>query len=260
MGQIPQQDELVLVTVKKIVPYGAFCTLDEYNGKEAFVHISEVAPRWIKNIHEFLSEGQHLVAKVWRVDVEKNQIDISLKRVTDAERKAKLEESRKERRAAKLFEVALKLAKSTKNEESGARQALIEKYGSLVEALEEIGAKGQAAIEGLKIEKGLAKALIEVATRNARKAKAEVSGLLTLYSHAPDGIHRIKKILQLSPAAVQGAEISIHYLGAPKYQIKVVADDYKTAEKMLSDAASQILSAAKEEGAVAEFSRTQGRK
>ena len=30
MADMPEQDELVLVTVKKIMPYGAFCSLDEY--------------------------------------------------------------------------------------------------------------------------------------------------------------------------------------------------------------------------------------
>ncbi|MEM4348729.1 MAG: translation initiation factor IF-2 subunit alpha [Candidatus Anstonellaceae archaeon] len=255
MTKLPQQDELVLITVKKIMPYGAFCSLDEYGGKEAFVHISEVAPRWIKNIHEFLSEGQHLVAKVWRIDPEKNQIDISLKRVTEAEKKAKLEESRRERRAEKLFGVALKLAKSTKNEENVARQALSERYGTLMDALEAIGKDGQNALEGLRIEKGLAKALLEVAAKSIKKARAEVSGTLTLISYASDGVERIKTIL--SSVQYPGVEFSIHYLGAPKYQLRVIADDYKNAEKALSEIVSQINSAAKKAGAIAEFSRAQ---
>src|SRR3989344_3328296 len=116
MPDMPEMDELVLATVKKIMPYGAFCALDEYAGREAFVHISEVAPRWIKNIHEFLHEGQKLVAKVYHIEAEKNQIDLSLKRVTESERKAKMEGSRREKRADKLFEVAVKIAKSTKSE------------------------------------------------------------------------------------------------------------------------------------------------
>jgi len=153
--KIPQVDELVLITIKKIMPYGAFCTLDEYNGKEAFIHISEVAPRWIKNIHEFLHEGQKLVAKVYHVDEKKDQIDLSLKRVTDSERKMKLEESRKEKRAQKLFDVAVKLAKSTKAESDYAYQKLTETYGDIISAMEAIAEKGEEAFKYLKIEKGL---------------------------------------------------------------------------------------------------------
>ncbi|MFH1448366.1 MAG: S1 RNA-binding domain-containing protein, partial [Candidatus Micrarchaeota archaeon] len=58
MMETPEKDELVIATIRKIFPYGAFCSLDEYDNKEAFVHISEVASRWVKNIHEFLKENQ----------------------------------------------------------------------------------------------------------------------------------------------------------------------------------------------------------
>ena len=102
MMEFPEKDELVIVNIRKILPYGAFCILPEYNNMEAFLHVSEVAPRWIKNIHEFLSEGQQHVAKIYRLDREKNQVDISLKRVSEEEKKGKLEIIRTEKRAAKL--------------------------------------------------------------------------------------------------------------------------------------------------------------
>ncbi|MEM4633896.1 MAG: translation initiation factor IF-2 subunit alpha [Candidatus Anstonellaceae archaeon] len=254
MAESPELDELVLVTVKKIMPYGAFCTLDEYGGREAFVHISEVAPRWIKNIHEFLHEGQKLVAKVYHIEAEKNQIDLSLKRVTESEKKAKMEESRREKRAEKLFEVAIKLAKSTKAEAVAARSALVSKYGNIIEAMEAIGENGAEALAGLKIERGLASALLEVASKNAKKSKAEVNGILTLSSYAPDGVNVVKRLLT-SFAKPAGAEVQVLYLGAPKYQLRVISDDFKNAEKALQAIADSIISAAKEAGASAEFSK-----
>jgi translation initiation factor 2 subunit 1 len=80
--ELPEENELVMAVIKKILPYGAFCSLPEYNNLEAFLHVSEVAPRWIKNIHEFISEGQKHVVKVHHLDKEKNQVDISIKRVS----------------------------------------------------------------------------------------------------------------------------------------------------------------------------------
>ncbi|MEM2137473.1 MAG: S1 RNA-binding domain-containing protein [Candidatus Anstonellaceae archaeon] len=254
MSDIPEMDELVLVTVKKIMPYGAFCSLDEYGGKESFVHISEVAPRWIKNIHEFLHDGQKLVAKVYHIDEQKNQIDLSLKRVTESERKLKLEESRKEKRADKLFEVALKIAKSTKAEELAARSALSQKHGSVISALEAIGEKGEEALAGMKIEKGLARALLEVAAKSVKKAKVELNGIITLTSFEAEGMEAVKKILASAPKP-QDAELHILYLGAPKYQLRVVAEDFKKADKALETAAEAILSSAKTAHAVAEFAK-----
>lgn len=245
---MPEEGELVLATVKKIMPYGAFCTLDEYGNREAFVHISEVAPRWIKNIHEFLREGQHLVAKVHRLVAEKNQIDLTLKGVSESEKKAKMEDSRRTRRSDKLFEVALKIAKSTKSEELAARSALSQKYGGLGEALEAIGESGESALSGMKIEKGLASALLEVAAKSAKKARAEITWMLSLTSYSANGVEEVKKIIA-SAKKSPDADLQIHYLGAPHYQMKAVADDFKHAEKALEAAAESLALAAKQSGA-----------
>ncbi|MCX8175378.1 MAG: translation initiation factor IF-2 subunit alpha [Candidatus Micrarchaeota archaeon] len=254
MEGLPEQDELVLVSVKKIMPYGAFCTLDEYGGKEAFVHISEVAPRWIKNIHEFLHEGQKLVAKVYHVDASKGQIDLSLKRVTESEKKAKMEGARREKRAEKLFEVALKVAKSTKAEALTAQTALVEKYGSIVDAIEALAEGGEAALAGIRIEKGLAKALVEVTAKSMRKAKAELNGLLSLTSYSPDGVEEIKQALLSSPKP-QDAKVELLYLGAPHYQIRVVAEDYKAAQKAMESTVQSIMEEARKRQMSAEFSK-----
>lgn len=253
-SNMPEQDELVLATVKKIMPYGAFCSLDEYSGREAFVHISEVAPRWIKNIHEFLHEGQKLVAKVYHLDLEKGQIDLSIKRVSESERKAKIEGHRREKRYEKLFEVALKMAKSTKKEEIAAKSALVEKYGGIAEAIEAICEKGESAFAGLKIERGLAQALVEVASKSAKKAKAEVNGILNLIVYSAEGAEAIKKIFS-SAKKPEDAQVHFLYLGAPKYQIKVIANDFKTAEKRLCEVAESILAAAKDFPSSAEFNK-----
>lgn len=253
---MPEEGELVLATVKKIMPYGAFCTLDEYGNREAFVHISEVAPRWIKNIHEFLHEGQHLVAKVHKLVLDKNQIDLTLKGVSESEKKAKMEDSRRSRRSDKLFEVALKIAKSTKAEEVAAQSAIMQKFGGFTEAFEAIGEQGDAALAGLKIEKGLAKALSEVASKSAKKARAEITWMLSLTSYSANGVEDVKKILS-SAKKPSDAEMTLHYLGAPHYQLKAVAEDFKRAEKALETATGAIAAAAKQHGAHFEIQKSE---
>ena len=48
----PSKGEIVIGTVTRVLDFGAFVSLDEYEGKEGLVHISEVAPGWIKDIRE----------------------------------------------------------------------------------------------------------------------------------------------------------------------------------------------------------------
>jgi translation initiation factor 2 subunit 1 len=239
MPKWPGQDELVLATVKKIMPYGAFCTLDEYGNTEAFIHISEVAPRWIKNIHEFLHENQHIVARVFHLVPEKNQIDLSLKRVTEAERKLKLESVKREKRAEKLFEMAVKEAKSTTHEAAVAREKLLEKFGDLLEAFETASDAGEEALSGLAIEKGLAKAIISVCKRAIKKPKAKVEAMLLLTSYAKDGITAIKAAL-LAAKPPADAEVALSYIGAPRYHLSIIAPDYKRAEKVREEIVAKI--------------------
>jgi translation initiation factor 2 subunit 1 len=252
MPTLPEVDELVLATVKKILPYGAFCSLDEYSGQEAFLHISEVAPRWIKNIREFLHENQHLVAKVHNVIPEKGQVDISLKRLTEAERKRKLESVRHEKRSEKLFDVAIKHAKSTTQESMAAKRALEEKYGDMLIAFEKISEDGEGAISGLKIEKGLAASLLLVAQKSIRKSKAILRTVASITSYAPDGVLRVQSALSVLKAP-EGGELEIHYLGAPRYQLSVSAKDFKDARKALEGMKEALEEKAKKEDMAVSF-------
>ena len=63
----PNEGELIVGTVYKVVNYGAFANLEEYAGKEAFIHISEVSSGWVKNIRDHVRENQKIVARVLRV-------------------------------------------------------------------------------------------------------------------------------------------------------------------------------------------------
>lgn len=229
----PELDEFVIATVRKILPYGAFCTLDEYDNTEAFLHISEVASRWIKNIHEFLKEDQKVVAKVFRMVPEKNQIDLSLKRVSDIEKRRKIEGYRKEKRAAKLFEVMEKrIGKPHEQVWKEMGEELVEKFGNLYSAFEEavISEYSLDSIKAPEEWKGIFK---EIAAQNIKKPRVRITGTLTLTCNDSDGVDVIKSILH---SAVEGLgdEARITYLGAPRYMVAVTAPDYKKAEKTVA--------------------------
>jgi translation initiation factor 2 subunit 1 len=54
-------------------------------------------------------------------------------------------------------------------------------------------------------------------------------------------VNVIRRALRSAEPKVDGAEIELLYLGAPKYRVKVVAPDYKTAEKALEKAATAAI-------------------
>ncbi|MFA5077042.1 MAG: translation initiation factor IF-2 subunit alpha [Candidatus Micrarchaeia archaeon] len=230
--KIPEQNELVLATVRKIVPYGAFCTLTEYNNTEAFLHVSEVASRWIKNIHEFLSDNQKLVVRVLRVDREKGQVDVSLRRVNEEEKKNKLESIKRASRSDKLLAIALQKIKSPmKLPELAAK--LEEVYGEPYAAMESI--LGGDTLAEVQIPEDLKKEIIDIVQKSIKRARVSIAAELTFRCFGPDGVAHITRAL-----SVNDDDVKITYVGAPRYHLDVFASDYKEAKKRMDKVLAKI--------------------
>ena len=74
---MPDEGELVLATVTEISPHGVYVTLDEYGKFPAFLHISEIATGWVRDIERYAKPGQKIVLKVIRVNKGRKEIDLS---------------------------------------------------------------------------------------------------------------------------------------------------------------------------------------
>ncbi|ADD08961.1 translation initiation factor IF-2 subunit alpha [Candidatus Aciduliprofundum boonei] len=247
----PETGEFVIATVKTVKPYGAFVTLDEYEGKEGFIHISEIATGWIKYIRDHVREGQKVVCKVLRVDPSRGHIDLSLKRVNEHQRRDKIQEWKNEKKAEKLFEiVAQRLGKDVGEcyEEFG--YDLIEHFGTLFAAFEE-SAINEEVLKDEGFEGDWIDTFVQVAKENIVPPYVRISGYLELTTTAPDGIEHIKKVLQ----DIEEEDIVVTYMGAPRYRINVRAEDYKTAEELLQNAANKALEEFKELGGEGEYHR-----
>lgn len=83
-----QVNEIIQGVVTRILPYGAMLVFeDETMG---LLHISEVSNSYIRNIYRYLKVGAVYQVKVLSVDNEKNFLKVSLKSLTDEERRMNL--------------------------------------------------------------------------------------------------------------------------------------------------------------------------
>src|SRR3989344_2587123 len=64
----PQEGEILLCTVKKILHHSVFVNLDEYTDKEGLIHISEISPGRIRTLSDFVKEGRKIICKVLKVN------------------------------------------------------------------------------------------------------------------------------------------------------------------------------------------------
>ncbi len=238
----PEARELVMATVKKVVPYGAFCSLDEYNDIEAFIHVSEVAPRWIKNVHEHVKEGQKIIVRVVRIIPEKNQVDLSIKRVTEADKVWKRETYRKTKRVKNLLEIAAKRLKKTDPEFiSELKQTFEKEFETSYDALESLSYNTTETRKKLKeIPEKILDTLEEIVKENIKKQKVNINRNIILESFDSDGITKIKKSFEGYKNKNKEVELEIKYVGAPIYKVSISAWDYKTGEKEFDDIIKSI--------------------
>ncbi|MEM3139437.1 MAG: S1 RNA-binding domain-containing protein, partial [Archaeoglobaceae archaeon] len=112
----PSVGEIVVGTVTRVLDFGAFVSLDEYENKEGMVHISEVASGWIKDIREHVKKGQKVVCKVLSVNPKRGHIDLSIKDVNERQKREKLQQWKNEMAAFKWLELANEKVKLSNEE------------------------------------------------------------------------------------------------------------------------------------------------
>ena len=234
----PETGELVVCTVKDIKDFAAFVTLDEYEGREGLIPISEIATGWIKYIRDHIREGQKVVCKVLHVDKNRGHIDLSLKDVNDHQRREKIREWKNESKARKWIGFAA--------EASGEKPEVIEAavytiYGDLYSVFEDIVVNGDVVLKKTGLSQKVMAALGTVARENVKVPRVTVAGNLILTSTKPDGVNIIRRALRSAEPKIPEADIELTYLGAPTYRIKVTAPDYKKAEKALEKAAAAAI-------------------
>ena len=251
----PSPGEIVIGTVTRVLDFGAFVSLDEYEDKEGMVHISEVAPGWVKDIRDHVKKGQKVVCKVLSVNPRRGHIDLSIKDVTERQKKEKWQQWKSELKAFKWLEIAGEKAGVDFEELIKAGKKLMKEYDTIYEAFEEAAFEGYEVLVPIVGEK-LAKAIAELARENIKPSRVKVRGYFELRSLAPDGVERIKKaLMEAYKVAKNGVKVVVEYMGAPKYRIVIEAEDYKVAEKALKDAVNRVLKTMKKLGGYGNFVR-----
>jgi translation initiation factor 2 subunit 1 len=229
----PETGEMVVATVSRIESYGAYVTLDEYNNKEALLHISEISSRWVRNIRNHVRENQKVVLQVLRVDPSKSQVDLSLRRVNKDDRRKKIELWKKTRKAETLLkQTATEMKVTPEDLFAEISPKLNEANINLYDALEQSAKKGEKLFTDLGINDKTATALVKVAKEKIVVKGVTVQGVLEVTALGNKGIDEIKDLFHSLVDLGEETEstISIYTLGSPKYRVEVTAEDYKKAE------------------------------
>lgn len=254
---LPEENEILICTVKKILPHSIFAELDKYKNIEGMIHISEIAPGRIRNIRDYVKEGKKIVCKVLRVNKEKRHIDLSLRRVQTGQKRKILAEYKQELKAEKLLtNISKKLKISLEELYKKAGNKIIEKYDAITPCFQEI-ILDKNPLKDLKIPKKISDLITKIVKEKIKLPEAKIESILTLRDFSDKGIENIKKSIKKAEtfAKQKKYDINIIYLGAPKYNLIVKSTDFKSAENITKELAEMITTQIKEQGGHAEWQK-----
>ena len=237
---MPEVGELVLALVTSMSSHGAKVVLEEYNNMYGFLHVSEIATGWVKNVSRFITVNQKVVLKVIRVDSARTEVDLSLRQVSGEDRKQKLLSMKRYDKSRSIFDTLQTKAKLTEDQKNEYFDKVENQFGTVYSGLEELIRDRDETFDKLGIPKKVVTELANISKSKISIPMVNVTGIIQVTTQDPDGINLIKSSMSQVLSNKAGKKVEISYLGSPKYKITVYSEDYKSAEKKLSSALEKI--------------------
>jgi len=221
--------DVVLCTVDRIAGTVVFVKI-EGNGEGSII-TSEIAPGRIRNLRDYVVPKKKIVCQVLRISQNGN-IDLSLRRVTQKEKKEILEQYKQEKSYKSVLKSILDKKAEKIIKEIEAKQRL---FDFLQEAKED--SKDLEKIAG----KTDAKKILEIIQTQKQKT-AILKKEINLTTKKSNGLKLIKELLE------DLKEVEVKYISAGRYSIKIEADDIKTADNRLKEILKDLEEKAKKAG------------
>jgi translation initiation factor 2 subunit 1 len=255
--EMPEQGEIILATVTKVMDHGAYVTLDEYDDISGFLHISEIAPGWIRSVSRFVRDGEKKVLLVKKVNVQRGDIDLSLKQVSKDQKKQKLKEVKKFEKGKTLLQNVQEKTKLTDEEIEKLEDNIYSKFDSVYDAFISVGRNGIESIKELKLAKKTATVIEDICSK-IKLPSVEIRGIMEITNNQSNGVEIIKKTLL--DIIKKDSTIDITYLGAPKYRISITSEDFKSAEKLLKPIIEEVETNIAKKKGIFKFTREDSKK
>ncbi|MCC7574077.1 S1 RNA-binding domain-containing protein [Candidatus Woesearchaeota archaeon] len=226
----PEEGDLVFATVTSVQYNSVFVKIEDYN-RQGLIHISEVSPGRIRNIRDYVKEGKMVVCKVIKIDESKGHIDLSLRRVTEMQKRSKNDERKQEQKAENIIELlASTLKESVDKVYKEISDVLLPKYEMLQYAFEDVIENG-ISLKSVGVPDKYADKLEVLVKEKIKPKKVTISGTLMIKSYEEEGAEFVKNALVKAQGVTD--ELLIKCLGAGNYSLELHDKDYKGAEAKL---------------------------
>lgn len=268
-NKFPQEGDFIVARVADIRNQYVYLDIVDYEGlpsernARGMLHISEISSRWVKNIRNFLREGQRVVLRVIRVDTRKGHVDLSLRRTNTAQRKSKMKDWKYAIKLENLLQFLADEYDDLTLDEAYEKigfpiiKYFNENYQEIVEELKENGMEILNNLTDIPNERK--KRFLEIVNENVEISVVNITGKLKLKYIQGNGIDLIKETLMEAQGVLEEPKrtrrLDISYIAAPYYRVEVTSKDYLDAEDILSDALEVIEQKANQYDGTYDFKR-----
>ena len=251
--ELPEIGEIVIATITKISDHGAYVTLDEYNKIQGFLHVSEIAPGSVRKVNKYVKEGEKKVLLVKKVESGRKEIDLSLKQISKDQRKKKLLDVKRFEKEHGILKNIQEKAKLTTKQTEELEEQFLSKYDSVYDAMLNVAIKGSNEINDLKLQKKVITTIEDICSK-MKLPSVELRGILEISNNNSNGVELIQKTLT-DAEQVENVKIEITYLGAPRYRLSLISQNFKSAEKSLKPILENIEKSVKKQNGMYKFTR-----
>ncbi len=253
-----EEGQIVLCTVDKIIGTTVFVkiqddgerlNLEKDNGEsnkiqsgiEGTLITSEISPGRIRNLRDYVVPGKKIVCKILRIIG--NRIHLSLRRVKQHEKKELLDKIKKEKNLKAILKTVLK------DKSKQIIEKIMLEY-SLTDFFEKIK-ENSKPLEKYTTKQESEK-IMQIIKSKKEKPK-EIKQVMRLSSKAPEGILKIKEIIN---KACKDSKCEVSYIAAGKYNLKIKGEDFKKIKTEINKVLDSIEKQAKSQKCDFEVEKT----
>jgi len=240
----PAVGELVIGSCTNVTNHGAYFEIFDYEtlgGEVGFVHISELSRTWVRHIRSHIREGQRAVTKILRVDIDRGEIDMSIKQVSEPQRRQKLNEFKQENRARGIIAVACEKIEIPVED---VERILFRKFGSIYDGLMTVRDKSTNFLVKLGISKEAAKEIYQLAVKELEPPMVLLTGIVNITCYEADGSVLLSDFFSSYGTAFgkkyKGSKINIQIISPPMYRCVIESTEWREAEKIWKDVQGEM--------------------
>jgi translation initiation factor 2 subunit 1 len=247
-GETVSAGDLLVCKVKEITDFGLLLENEDVKDREIFLHVSEIPKE--RTLQDFKT-GQMIAVKVIKISRSGERVFVSLKQLNKAEARSAMRKWRAEKKAEEIFNEVMARFSIPSEVLEDTKEKLVEKYGSLTEALRIAIMEGENILARTKISGEARDAIYELAARELIKKKAVKKMLVRLYFTDKHGLKKLKTVFgEIEKMGTKDVSVEVKVVAAPRYSITLSSSEPKKIKKLSDEIAARLSEIAAREGGV----------